>query len=179
MAPKVSYNLDLRQIFDRAYKSERRDLRDALRELLSDPAVKREYGLRVVEQIRQNTQSGIDKKGKDFPKYSKAYIESTVFEIYNKSASDVNLTLTGEMLSSMDVNINKPMMISVYFPDKENNDKAHGNITGQNGKRKAKRDFLGLPPEQEDQLLQDTITEASSNRLDFLMAEDLAARIAE
>jgi len=77
-------------------------------------------------------------------------------------------------------------IIKIHIPDQFNNDKAHGHINGlkrrfgavTKGKRKTKgklrkikRDFLGLPPNEEDRLLKRTIRdfgeESIINLIDF------------
>lgn len=157
MASKVKYTLDLPSIFDRAYEDKGIIFRSLLRPTLSQPDVKRSIGERVIERIRQRTQEdGVDKNNRPLKKYAKSYVKSLPFQIYGKSKDDVNLTLTGEMLSSM-----RPVIkftgrqLIIEFADKFNNDKAHGHINGANNL--PVRDFFGLPSDDEVEILKEVV----------------------
>ena len=62
-----------------------------------------------------------------------------------KSVGAVNLTLTGEMLNSIELIDNNNIALTIGFKDELQAAKAHAHITGANG-RTPVRDFLGLPP---------------------------------
>ena len=103
----------------------------------------------IIEHIKFRTEQGIDKDGKPFAPYSKRYIESLDFKIAGKSAGDVNLTLSGDMLAELSLLRHKrgELMIG-YKRGSEENARADGNIRGTYGqsqpnKRRA-RNFLGL-----------------------------------
>lgn len=105
-------------------------------------------GQDIVDKIIDNATNGIGvrKSGerfvrKEFAAYSKAYEDK-------KGQSNVDLTLSGEMLSSLQVLSHKKGSVLVGFENgTEANAKAEGNILGSYGrepnKRKA-RNFLGL-----------------------------------
>lgn len=101
----------------------------------------------IIDFIVERTQSGKDKNNRSFPGYSKAYKNNLDFKIAGKT-SKVDLTLSGDMLSSLEVISHKNGEITVGFDrsDSENNDKATGHITGiyGNSSRVKKRDFLGI-----------------------------------
>lgn len=104
----------------------------------------------VIDHIVERSQSGIDKRGKPFPGYSTEYVQSLDFRIAGKSAGDVDLTLSGEMLNSLKLLRDKKGEITIGFDkgDKDLNGKAEGNIKGTYGNkspvRGRKRDFLGI-----------------------------------
>ena len=114
----------------------------------------------VVEKMRSNAESGkgrkFDNKStrdglidayKKFPKYSKEYIASLDFKNAGKSPSKVDLTLSGDMIQSLDVVRETANTVEIGFPSDQDG-KADGNIRGTYGTSKpdAKkaRNFLGL-----------------------------------
>ena len=112
----------------------------------------------VIEHIVDRTQSGKDKRGRDFPGYSPEYIKSLDFEIAGKSRGNVNLTLSGDMLAALDVLQEKPGLIRIGFEKgSDENARADGNIRGTYGSdtpsRKKARDFLGLPDKVLEKLI--------------------------
>lgn len=101
----------------------------------------------IIDFIVERTQSGKDKNNQNFPGYSKAYKNSLDFKIAGKT-SKVDLTLSGDMLTSIQVLNHKNGELTVGFDrsDSENNAKATGHITGVygNSNKVKKRDFLGI-----------------------------------
>jgi hypothetical protein len=133
----------------------------AVSKAVSDPAFRRIFGNRVIDLITERTQEkNVDKNDKKFPKYSKAYKEADEFSIYGKSADEVNLTLTGEMLSSMRSKSTREEM-EIYLTGEDNKNKAQGHISGKYGASKTikKRDFLGVPDKELKDILKQTVKE--------------------
>jgi hypothetical protein len=99
----------------------------------------------VARTIRERTAKGIDKNGVPFVEYSEEYIKSLEFAIARKSPSQVNLRLTNEMLTDVEVIDVDPARgtITVGITDASSQAKAHGHITGAGG-RLPVRDFLGV-----------------------------------
>lgn len=101
----------------------------------------------IINFIVERTKSGKNKNNRDFPGYSEAYMKSLDFKIAGKT-SKVDLTLSGDMLTSLQLISHKNGELTVGFDraDDENNDKATGHITGiyGNSKKVKKRDFLGI-----------------------------------
>jgi hypothetical protein len=112
-------------------------------EMPDDDGLKFEIGQEIIESIRENTQSGKSRRGTDFKKYSIGYIKSLDFIAFGKSEGQVNLTLTGDMLDSMEVSKIGRDTIEIGFMDTENAAKAAGHIKGSNNL--PVRDFFGLP----------------------------------
>lgn len=101
------------------------------------PGMREALGKEVVEFIRRRTESGKDKNGDKFIKYSKAYINSKAFKIAGKSPSKVNLTLSGDMLIALDVLSHKSGSVLIGFEKgSEENARADGNVQT--------RDFMGI-----------------------------------
>jgi len=115
------------------------------------PKQREELAFAILEHIRERTASGtgLNSSGtrlKDSPKYSKSYMKSLDFKIGGKN-STVNLTLSGDMLDSMDLLRHKKGQITIGFEPGEINDRAEGNILGSYGgsPNSAKaRNFLGV-----------------------------------
>jgi len=167
--PKVKYEIDMVSVFDVALASKPRAVREALRPILSKPAFKRMFGFNVINAIEKRTLKGIDKNNKRFPSpYSDQYIGSDEFKVYGKSAFKVNLRLSGEMLSSMKIGKGPVRKLKIIMADRHNNDKAHGHITGNIAKikSKAKRDFLGLPKDEEIKIMKKTLKQFNSDSIE-------------
>lgn len=111
----------------------------------NDPNIRDAFASDIIDRIvHRTTQENRDIKGKLFAAYSKDYIESQTFKIWGKSAGDINMTLTGDMLASL-VSESNDREMTISLDGKENIIKAFANITGQRGKHKGKaRDFFGV-----------------------------------
>lgn len=114
-----------------------------LTELFGDELLDRQS---VRQSLAQEVIDAIVKKAENFGgKYSDEYSESAEFRAFGKSKSDVNLTLSGQMLSALDViSDNRDKIVIGWEQGSEDGKKAHGNITGKNGQVKTKRDFFKL-----------------------------------
>jgi len=113
------------------------------------PDERRAIAQEIVEMIRKRTADGKDRRSNPFPNYSLAYRQSLDFKNAGKSASAVNLTLSGDMLGALDVLSEKPGAVMIGFQNgTEENARADGNIRGTYGQPSPipgkRRDFLGL-----------------------------------
>lgn len=117
-----------------------------------DKSEREEVAQAFVDQMVENASNGVGVKSngdsfsrKKFPGYSKKYEEL-------KGSSQVDLTLSGEMLSALKVISTKKGAVIIGFDNgSEANAKAEGNITGSYGKSpnpKKARNFLGLIPKE-------------------------------
>ena len=181
-SPKVKYEIDLIRVLERAMSGKPQAVRSKLRGLMKSRLFKQKFGENVIERIAHRTEKKkIDKKNKAFFKpYSKTYQKSLDFKIYAKSPGNVNLKLTGEMLASMRLGRAGERKIKIIMADEFNNAKAHGHINGikrrfgaskkSKGRlKKVKRDFLGLPPEDENRIMQNTIKQFNSDTIENLI----------
>ncbi len=121
---------------------QRIDLSEFFDETLSAD-IKEEIGQAFIDRIVERSEKGRDVNGSPLRAYSKEYKESEDFQRFGKSASKRNMTLTGDMLESIDIDINGNSL-DVEITDSFQAAKAHGNITGKNGEWKVKRDFFGV-----------------------------------
>lgn len=162
MAAKLKLSIDVVRLYNQSETDSAK--RRAVAPILSNDFFKREFGRRVIEEIRNRTQSeSIDKNSRSFTKYSKSYKESLAWDVYGKT-TQVDLTLSGQMLANMEVVGTPARSVVIGFISQEQNDKAHGHVYG-GGFRKALpvRDFFGLPEKEQVKILKDTIKEFSSN----------------
>lgn len=94
----------------------------------------------ILNFIVERSKKGYGSDGDKFPGYSASYMKSNSFKLGGKS-SKVNLTLSGEMLDSLEVLQAKRGKIVIGFPkDSEMNGRAEGNILGTYGTSKPNPD---------------------------------------
>jgi len=120
---------------------------------LKDDTLPRQYlealGRELVQTILKRTAKGIDRYGNRFEPYSKAYKNSDDFQLTGKSSSNVNLTLSGDMLADLSVISARKGRIIIGFEDEQQRAKAHGHVTGKDGSGDLPvRDFLGISQEE-------------------------------
>lgn len=111
---------------------------------------RREIARSIINYIVDRTKDGRGIGNKDFKKkYSNAYIKTSDFKIADKSPTDVNLTLSGDMLSSIEIlDVSVVGRIVIGFEIDTEDDKAR--FVREKG-----YEFLGLS----DSELQDILTE--------------------
>ena len=103
----------------------------------------------IISFIQERSKDGKGKDGKKFPKYSKDYTGSLDFKNAGKSKSRVDLTLSGDMLDSIDLLSDTAGSLTIGIDgDDEAHGRAEGNIRGSYGKstgsKSKARDFLAL-----------------------------------
>lgn len=113
-----------------------------------------EIGEAVADYIRDRSAANKGIGGKQLRKpYSKEYQESADFKLFGKSANDVNMQLTGDMLDAIEIVEAEGSSLKVGILD-ENAPKAHGHMTGKNGQvPKMKREFFGLTKSEFDEVI--------------------------
>ncbi len=134
-------------------------------------------GREIIRTIRARTEAGKDKNGSAFHGYSQEYKDSLEFRIAGKSESHVNLRLSGEMMSGMEVLWANPSSgsVAIGFRDTGDRGKAHGHITGANGKLPV-RDFLGISSEELATILSKVPDPDKLVRAQAIAAKELAAK---
>jgi len=126
------------------------------RDFSEDEPLLFEIGEAVADFVRDRSASNKGIGGKTLPKpYSKVYQESADFKLFGKSANDVNMRLTGDMLDSIEIIDAQGSKLLVGITD-ENAPKAHGHMTGKNGQvPKMKREFFGLTADELNKVLKE------------------------
>lgn len=113
----------------------------------------------ILKFIRNRSKNAhVDKNGKPFPKYTKAYENSLDFKNAGKSKGVVNITLSGDTLAAMGRLAQKPGEILIGFKNgSTENAIADGNIRGTYGSSSEdaskKRDFLGIEQKDLDKII--------------------------
>lgn len=107
----------------------------------------------VIDHIVARSLNGLDKNNKKFPNYEIDYANKK-----NVGVGDVDLTLSGEMLESLELVSHKPGEIIIGYkdPSDELAGKVEGNRIGSYGREPNKdkaRDFLGIPEDELDILI--------------------------
>jgi phage gpG-like protein len=134
----VSQVLNLEDLFGVSFEGER-----ALRLAIAQ---------RVIDHIKERTQSGKPAVGASFKPYSTEYMESAEFKIL-KGSSTVNLTLTGNMLADMDVLEDGPNTVVIGFSDATETAKAFRHHTGAD--KMPERPFFGVTDSEVTELIED------------------------
>jgi hypothetical protein len=104
------------------------------------PELKRAFGQAVIDHIVERTESGVDRNGSKFDSYPKSYKESDAFKAFGKT-SKVNLSLTGDMLSLLDIVEDKGNSLKIGWREDVENAKAYNHNVGDTVK---KRPFFGI-----------------------------------
>jgi hypothetical protein len=144
------------------------NLRELLGGLADNQAITESFKAALVDHIRDRTRSGRDADGKLFTPYSKSYKNSLAFKVYGKS--DVDMTLTGDMLDTMKVE-EKGFDIKITFDGLLNNTKAFAHMTGFEGHPTIKdtkpRKFFGITDKELEKIAMnfkpDLSTESKKN----------------
>lgn len=152
------FSVDLKNVFNKTYSNRTKEFRDKIRPLITNSSFKKVYGQALVQTIVDRTLSGEDKNGKPFIAYKKSYIKSEQFEIWGKSAGEVNLELTGSMLADIEVKSQSGTKIELSFSQPNNRNKAQGHISGKLGKTTGrKRDFFGASEKELSEIMEDVV----------------------
>lgn len=102
-------------------------------------SLKEAIGQAIIDRMVDRTQSGqgirFSKDGKGVPlklksPYSKTYADSDDFKAFGKSRSNVNMTLTGDMLASIDIKSIGENEITIGITETEERAKAFNHQTG-------------------------------------------------
>ena len=151
-------------------------------DLSQDETLAAEIGQDIVDFItkRSNDGKGIGGKKLKSP-YSKAYTKTTDFEVAGKSATDINMRLTGDMIDSIDVLDFDGQVLTVGI-EGDQAPKAHGHMTGKNGEVPAmKREFFGLTEKELEGITKnyadriEQLKDAPTRAEDLLTPEENAA----
>lgn len=123
--PKLKLKIDLVELFGESVKK---------------ATVRQAIGQDIIDTIVSRTKDNKDVNGSPFKKYSKDYINSLKFKAFGKT-EDVDMTLSGDMLSSMQVIKTNSNTIEIGFDDELNNAKAYNHNFGDTV---PKREFFDI-----------------------------------
>lgn len=170
---KVSQKVDLSELFGKTNLSN---------------SFKERVGQAIIDRMLERIDKEVSVHGKSYPgeagSYSDEYASSIEFKAAGKTKGDVNLRKRGSLLNLMTIIDNSGDSIEIGWDDQINNAKAHGHMTGFNGKNlDKKREFFGanmkilkeVKSEYIDELKTDTESRDSDNDLS-LTALDILKR---
>lgn len=140
--------------------------------------VKEAIAVEIISAIRKRTLKGKDVDGNPWAgkagEYSKSYVKSVDFKAAGKSKGDINLTLSGDMLASIELLETKNNKVRIGFEEgSQENAKADGNIRGTYGKPRANkakaRPFLGLSDEDLAKILKKYPKDTADDRAEAVL----------
>lgn len=114
----------------------------------------------IIQFIKDRTANNKDVEGKKFHKYSDSYIASPDFKNAGKSANDVNLRLTDEMMESIELIDQGSGYITIGF--KENTNANNKGVWAQRSDNGPSRMFLGISDKDLEKVLAKTQLEVPS-----------------
>jgi len=157
--------------------------RVALAQFIKQDNIKREFGNRAIDRIKERTLAGKDKnnttfagaKGKPRGRYSDMYKQSLEYAVYGKT-DKVNMKLTGQMQASINVTRTTPSGVRIGFISGTQRQKAKGHVMGSGPL--PVRDFWGLSKGEQKKILNEVIRDFNAERsaIDLLNAATLIAQ---
>ena len=102
--------------------------------------IKGRIGQAIIDKIVSRSEGGKDIRGNTFEAYADSYKKSEEFEAFGKS-NKVNMTLSGNMLSTLDILSSGGSKIKIGWNDSTNNAKSFNHMTGDTVKQ---RQFFGV-----------------------------------
>lgn len=136
----VSQTINLKEAFGLDFTGKR-----TLKELVGQEIIDH-----ILKRTKQNKGVNIKEDGSGRTinlrkPYSNSYKNSLEFKAAGKQPNNVNMRLTGQMLETLDIKNIKGNNLTIGWTDKTENNKAHGHMTGKEGKvPKMKRPFFGV-----------------------------------
>lgn len=128
-------------------------------------------GHQIIRTIQNRTLEGIGLDGQPFAPYSERYVESREFKAAGKSPFEVNLRLTEEMISSMEVQSSEPGSVTIGFSSLDAAKKAKWAEASDNGPA---RKFFDVTPSELSSILAQYAAPQSAIRN---LATDILQRI--
>lgn len=136
-------------------------------------AQRRQIGEAIIAFIKRRTKAGQGPGGQALrgtdgnTRYSKSYVSSAEFKSAGKSKSGINLTLTGDMLDSIEIlDISLAGRVVIGFDDQDSNDKSVW-------MREKGYNFLAITDEEKTLILQDFERPTSSVNISQGFARNL------
>ncbi len=147
-----------------------REKQKALTGFVKKDSIKREFGNRIIDEIKDRTLRGKDKRNRTFRgargkppgKYSDQYKNSLPYRVHAKR-DKVNLKLTGQMQASISVVKTTPTGVRIGFVSNVQENKARKHVMGSG--RLPVRDFWGIDKKEQTKILKGVIKDfnASAN----------------
>lgn len=120
-------------------------------DLIDEPDLKAAIGQAIIDKMVNRSEKGKDLRGGTLAPYKKSYKESDQYEAFGKTRK-VNMTLSGGMLSLIDILDSTGNEIKVGWDDPTENAKAFNHMTGDTV---TKRQFFGIAQKEVAEILDD------------------------
>lgn len=120
-------------------------------DLSQEPDLKNRIGQAIIDKIVNRYKGGKDLRGNNFAEYAESYKKSDTFEAFGKG-NNVNMTLTDDMSSALDIVEDSGGEIKIGWGDTTNNAKAYNHMTGDTVK---KRQFFGIQKKQVSEIVKE------------------------
>ena len=120
-----------------------------------------QFASKVIEQMIERTQSGISRNKRSFTEYSKEYAERKGVD-----RKDVDLTLFGDMLGSIEAEALRGQKIKISIEGTKNNLKAYNHMTPKDEVNKLpQREFFGMTKQQLREVAYEVIEELGESNV--------------
>jgi hypothetical protein len=120
-------------------------------DLSDDPVLVNEIGQEIIDFMVDRAKDGRGLGGVKLKSpYSKAYSESLEFKAHDKNKNEVNMTLTGDMLGSIDLIENDPDKLKIAIAEDDEVPKAYNHNVGDTV---PKRPFFGVDKSELENIL--------------------------
>jgi hypothetical protein len=126
---EVSQTIDLNKLFET--------------NLAGNSGLVQAIGQEIIDKIIKRTEDGLDNRNRPLAKYDKnsEYVKSDEFKAFGKSVNKPNMTLTGQMLGTLDIIEARGGKIKIGWDDETENAKAYNHMVGDTV---TKRPFFGI-----------------------------------
>lgn len=129
----------------------------------------------IIDHVIDRTKSGKDKDGNSFPSYSESYKNS--FDFQFKFGRTVDLTLSGEMLDSMELLEDRDGELKIGYRSSDPvAGRVEGNVRGSygqsSGSRSKARNFLGIERERLERIIKKYGDELGERRAELVNATE-------
>ncbi len=135
---KIEQEFDLAEFYPDVDFSGERTLKEAL-------------GQAIIDKIQERTEAGDGIRGALKSPYSKLYSQSLEFKAAGKKRGKVNMTLTGDMLASVDLEMGEDGKFKIVIPE-DQVPKAFNHLTGDTV---PKRNWFGVTKKELKEILGD------------------------
>lgn len=126
-----------------------------------DDVIKGQVGQMAIDMIVERTKNNKGINGRSLKSYSDDYIDSASFEKWGKSASDVNMELTGDMMLDLDIIEQTDTTVTIGFKNETNQMKAANHNFGVT---LPERPFFGVNKQEIDRIKNEFIDQIEQKR---------------
>lgn len=128
-------------------------------DLSRNESLKQAIGQAIIDRIVERTESGKSVNGGNLKSpYSESYVNSKKFKIYGKSKNDINMTLTGQTLNSIDIEDSTGNAVKISVAESKAPQSYNQNV----GDTQPKRAWFGVSKSELNEIKRDFKSEIES-----------------